>query len=395
MKRVLLTGARAPVTLDLARHFACVGCEVFLADSIYLPLARLSSVIKKSFVISKPIDGVASYVSDLRKITGEYGIDLLIPTCEEIYYISSRLSEFPASVRVFADPLSVLEPLHNKWSFVNLVAELGNQVRAPETHLLVNRADVIRWQKDRIYEEWVLKPVYSRFAARTLIGPSRNELEALEPTERDRWVAQQRIRGQEYSTYGVAIQGRLTAHVCYRSLYRAGPGSGIYFVAIKHHPIQQFVEDFVAKLHFTGQIGFDFIEDAHGQSFVLECNPRATSGLHLLHDRPLAEVFTAEVTSLLEPCFSSPAMLGSIMMLYALPQAIVRRELRRLFKSMREARDVIYDRRDPWPALLSPLSLVEVVVTAVKTRKPLTHAATYDIEWNGESLEDGKHGSQP
>jgi hypothetical protein len=388
MMRVLLTGARAPVTLDLARHFAWMGHEVFLADSISLPLARLSSVIKKSFVVSKPVDGVASYVNDLCRITDEHKIDLLIPTCEEIYYIGSRLGEFANSVRIFAAPLSVLEPLHNKWSFVNLVANLGEQVQAPETCLLSDRDDVIRWQKDRTYEEWVLKPVYSRFAARTLIGPTANELETLEPNAADRWVAQQRIRGQEYSTYSVAIQGRLTAHVCYRSLYRAGPGSGIYFIAVKHQPVHQFVEQFVAQQHFTGQIGFDFIEDAHGQAFVLECNPRATSGLHLLHGQPLADAFSVETTSLLEPPQDIPAMLASIMMLYAFPQAIVRWELRSLFKAMREARDVIYDRKDPWPAICSPLSLVEVIITAFRTRKPLTHAATYDIEWNGESLKE-------
>ncbi len=38
--RVLLTGARAPVTLDLARHFARRGHEVYFADSVHLPLAR-------------------------------------------------------------------------------------------------------------------------------------------------------------------------------------------------------------------------------------------------------------------------------------------------------------------------------------------------------------------
>jgi hypothetical protein len=387
MMRVLLTGARAPVTLDLARHFARAGYDVYLADSIHLPLARLSSVLKKSFVVRKPVEGAANYVNDLRNIVSGHKIDLLIPTCEEIYFLSSRLTEFPPTVRVFAAPLSVLEPLHNKWSFVNLVTALADEVRAPQSHLLDDQDDARRWQTEQSLEDWVFKPVYSRFAARTLIGPTASELGIMQPCDSDRWIAQRRIRGQEYSTYSIAIDGRLTAHACYRSQYRAGPGSGIYFVAVEQPKIQTFVTKFVAEQRFTGQIGFDFIEDSQGQVFVLECNPRATSGMHLLNDLPVATAFSPEMTELLSPPAGSRAMLASIMMLYAFPQAVKLGELAALFKAMREARDVIFDRKDFWPALLSPLSLVEVIVTALRTRKPLTHAATFDIEWNGEPLE--------
>ena len=50
MKRILLTGARAPVTLDLVRHFHRAGHEVYVADSIYLPLARLSCKMKEAIL---------------------------------------------------------------------------------------------------------------------------------------------------------------------------------------------------------------------------------------------------------------------------------------------------------------------------------------------------------
>lgn len=386
---VLMTGARAPVTLDLARHFARSGHDVFLADSIRLPLARFSSVIKKSFVVSQPAAGAERYVDDLVEIVKQNRIELLIPTCEEIYFIASRLNRFPLPLRVFCASLAELEPLHNKWSFAKLVGDLGDNVQSPETHLLINRESVCNWQLDRDCYEWVFKPVYSRFAARTLIAPSASQVDAITPSGADPWVAQRRIIGQEYSTYSIAIKGRVTAHACYRSDYRAGPGSGIYFVAIEQQAIQNFVERFVAKYCFTGQIGFDFMADAtspQSRVFVLECNPRATSGLHLLRGQSVANAFFAESPDSIRPVPGDRAMLASIMMLYALPHAIRQLHWKRFWQDMHQARDVIYDRRDLWPTMLSPLSLVEVIMTALKTGKPLTHAATFDIEWNGEPL---------
>ena len=79
--------------------------------------------------------------------------------------------------------------------------------------------------------EWVFKPVYSRFASHTKVGPSAAEVLTIEPTPACRWIAQRRIFGVEHSTYGVAHAGRLRAHVIYRSAYRVGLGSGIYFSA--------------------------------------------------------------------------------------------------------------------------------------------------------------------
>ncbi len=272
---------------------------------------------------------------------------------------------------------------------MKLVQELAGHVQSPETHRLVDRESVQMWQDGRECHEWVLKPVYSRFAARTLIAPSARQVEALTPSQSDPWVAQRRVVGQEYSTYSIAIEGRVTAHVCYRSEYRAGPGSGIYFVAVEQQAIQNFVEGFVAQHRFTGQIGFDFIADStdsQARVFVLECNPRATSGLHLLHDKAVADAFDASATGLITPVPGEHAMLGSIMMLYAFPQAIRQSQWKRFWRDMRKGRDVIFDWRDVWPAILSPLSLLEVIVTALKTGKPLTNASTYDIEWNGEPL---------
>lgn len=385
--RVLLTGARAPVTLDLARQFHRAGHEVYLADSIQQPLSRPTRAARQTFLVAPPAVSPSRFVEDLVAIVRRCRIELMIPTCEEIYYIGARRAAFEGLTRVFAEPLSKLEPLHNKWSFVQQVIALGGRAQAPESQLLRDAGKVAEWLDRHEPREWVLKLIYSRFAARTLIGPPRSAVAKLRPEAGNPWLAQRRIVGQEYSTYSVACEGRLRAHACYRSEYRAGPGSGIYFVAVRHPGIREFIEQLVARLEFTGQIGFDFIDGTEGAVSVLECNPRATSGLHLLESTPLADVFLPEWPGeVLEPTTSEPAMLGSIMLLYAFPQALRGGGLKPLVRDLWRARDVLFSRSDPWPALLAPLSLVEVMWRACRTRQPLTRAATWDIEWNGEPM---------
>ena len=136
---------------------------------------------------------------------------------------------------------------------------------------------------------------------------------------------------------------------------------------------------------YTGQIGFDFIVDQDGRLFVLECNPRATSGLHLLNNEPLADAFLESNGPLLRPTSSKPAMLAAIMMLYLLP--VVRSGPPwTLYRNMWRARDIIFNWNDLLPVLAAPITLAEVFVTACRTGKPMTTAATFDIEWNGEPL---------
>ena len=55
------------------------------------------------------------------------------------------------------------------------------------------------------------------------------------------------------------------------------------FEQVQHEGTRAWVEHFVRTVRFSGQIGFDFIEDVTGQVHAIECNPRATSGIHLFH----------------------------------------------------------------------------------------------------------------
>ena len=381
--RVLLTGARAPVTLDLARRFDAAGAEVFLADSLRYPLARFSRVVRRFCVVPSPVASPEAYVESLLQTIGRHQIDWLVPTCEEVFFISAHLEKFQDVCRVLADRLETLDLIHNKWLFSRAAEGCGAEV--PETHELISPDEMAKFLDDS--HQWVFKPTYSRFASETLIGPDRQVAARVVPSGERTWIAQRRVEGVEHSTYSIANRGQLLAHVAYVSRYRAGRGSGIFFEPRQHAAIEDFVRQFVARHQYTGQIGFDFIVGRDDRLSVLEGNPRATSGLHLFADAdPLVATILNPNGKLLRSSSSQSRMVGFAMPLWGLWQATRQLAWGRFVRDSCQARDVMFSLRDPLPLVMLPVTTVELVALALRHRKKLQQAATDDIEWNGEPL---------
>jgi len=266
--------------------------------------------------------------------------------------------------------------------FIQLAFGLGLSV--PETSLIESVDDL-----PTAFSCWprlVLKPVYSRFAARTLLCPSRSQAEAaFRASPGTAWVAQKYLSGRQICTYSVAHQGRLTAHCAYPSEFTAGLGSTILFRAIDHPAALEWVQCFVAERQFTGQISFDFIENDKGNIFALECNPRATSGVHLFAD---SADFSATFLDPNKPCLfplpSGSSMLLTAMLVYGLPAVLLKRRLKPWLSAFTHSRDVIFSPHDPAPAFLQLRSLLYFVILGRRYKISPLEASTFDIEWNGE-----------
>jgi hypothetical protein len=381
MPHVLITGGRAPAALELARVFHAAGHTVFMAESVPWPLARPSRAIRRSFRVPAPNADPAGFVRALLAIVCAERIDLLVPTCEELFYVARGHAALAAECAVLAQPLESLRPLHNKWLFAQRAAAYGLPV--PATQLLQSPTELRAALAAE--PEVVLKPVYSRFAARTLLPP--HDLRALAraaPSATEPWVAQRFVRGRQVCTYSVAHAGRLAAHTCYPAEWTAGQGAAIAFRHMEHPAALAWVRAFVAHEHFTGQIAFDFIETTAGELFALECNPRATSGVHLLAAHPgFAQAFFEAPAETLVPLAGQAARLASAMWLVALPAVRSRAGLRRWVQAMRTGRDVIWRADDPGPALLQWLGLAHFLAWSLRHRISALEASTYDIEWNG------------
>jgi predicted ATP-grasp superfamily ATP-dependent carboligase len=383
MAKILLTGGRAPATLELARIFHAAGHRVFLAESLPGSLTAASRALAGSFLVPPPRQQPEQFLRALVELIRQHQIDLFIPTCEEAFHVARGQAELARHCTVFVEPLEKLRPLHHKWTFIQLAVDLGLSVPATS---LVETADDLPAAFAR-FPRLVLKPVYSRFAARTLLLPSLKQAEAALRASPGgtAWVAQEYLPGRQICTYSLAQRGQLTAHCAYPSDFTAGLGSTILFRAIDHPAALAWVQKFVAEQQFTGQIAFDFIENARGEIAALECNPRATSGIHLFAGNPdFPAAFLDPAQPCLFPTQAHPSMLLTAMLVYGLPAALQKRQFKAWLAAFRQSRDVIFSPRDPAPALLQLRSLLAFVWLGWRRGLSALEASTFDIEWNGE-----------
>ncbi|MGO0062644.1 ATP-grasp domain-containing protein [Brevibacillus fluminis] len=384
-RRILLTGARAPVTLELARMFARAGHTVFAADSIACHGCRFSRAVEQSFLVAPPRQQPEQFIRDLLTVIRRERIELLIPTCEEIFYIAQARDELAAHCQVLAEPLDRLEQLHDKYRFIQMVQSFGLPV--PRTVLCRSQAelsDALRaWQPAD--QAVVVKPVFSRFGARiAIVTDGKNPLAANEISPDVPWLAQAYVSGTELSTYTLAQEGKVLAHTTYQGSFRAGIGASIAFAHRDGPQIESWVEEVVGRLGFSGQIAFDLIEAEDGTLYPLECNPRATSGIHLLAGSPdFAPCFFRQPSVPVCP-MDARAMLSAAMWLYGLPAAISERRMGEWLRTMRTSRDVLFRWDDPLPLLAQGLTLLSFWKRSRHHDASLLAATTLDIEWNGD-----------
>ena len=379
---VLILGARAPACLEWVRAFDEAGWTVSVGDSLSQPLSRFSRSVQHFVRLREPRQDPVAWVEALATVIKAQHINLLLPTCEEVFYLSHGLERLAPLCRVLTSDFALLHRLHHKGHFAAMTH--GWPLAAPETRLLTDR-QALRALGDDV-ARWVFKSAYSRFASQTLICPSAQQLRKVNPTNAAPWVAQRFVEGREFCSFSVLIGGDLRAHSCYHPRYRVGRGSGIYFQPSAPEPVRRFLEQFGCETGYTGQVGFDFIEDPDGRFHVLECNPRATSGVHLFDNQRQSLVSRlSEHAEHLMPPPPEPRMIALAMLLLAAPQRAFRAPF---WCDYAAARDVIVQKSDFWPLAAQVLSLAEIIVRAASRRCGLLAASTADIEWNGQPLSD-------
>jgi len=351
--RILFTGSRAPATLELTRNFGRSGWEVHLADNISPVLAQFSTHAKAFHLIHSPRFDEELFVADLIRIIRAHNIDMLFPTCEEIFWIARNKERIRqhCAVRILCDDPGKLELLHNKYRFMMFAKAEG--ILTPETHLYTGTHTLGR--------KSVIKPIFSRFGEDvTLLNGSESG-----DDERTRHLLQEFIEGETVCSYGFAEDGVLKFNVCYRSPIKTRTALTA-FDPFFSRVIDEVARTIVEKLNFTGNIAFDFIE-RNGDYYLLECNPRMTSGIHALSDNDLPTLFFATLPT--------PPRINKAQLL--IPTLVTAHRL--LFY-----RDVIYDANDRKPFFKQLSCLNQFRSIARAQRISLTKATVYDIEWNGE-----------
>lgn len=376
---VLITGARAPVALHLARLLHGAGRRVILADSPARPIAAASTACALYRRLPPPRFAPDAYAEAVEALVRADGVDLVIPTCEEVFYLGQLWRDRAMPARLFAPDMDLLARVHDKHAFIRLAESLG--IAVPETTLLQSDADLqaVRGRS----RELVFKPVWSRFASHVLLRPSPEELDTISPSPEMPWVAQRFVAGEEISAYAVARNGELKALALYRSLYRAGKGAGICFERVEDAAARRFVETFVAGTGWTGQISFDLMREQDGQVLPLECNPRAVSGLHFFRDPQRFTDAVFEGGDEVKPDVTVPQTVRLAMWVFGLPAALRSGQIARFGQAMRAADELLDWPGDPAPKRAQWRALAEIAGTARREQISLQAASTRDIEWNG------------
>ena len=393
-RNVLILGGRAPAALDHARRFAHQGWKVWVADSIPCQISGASHSVSETLRVASPRHTPARFVDDLRRASLTHGIDLIVPTCEEVFFVSRYRDRLPAHVRVVADDFNKMRDVHSKWRFLSLAQDCG--VEVPDSARVASLDEARDWAGTRPV---VLKPEYSRFGVHVRIYPHGIPAAAPPLAPLGHWVVQAFAKGREFCSYSVADRGRLVAHSVYRPGWRMSTSSSFYFEGVRIEAIRRFVEHFSRKLEFTGQLSFDWIQHADGRVSVLECNPRATSGCHLFTpDDPLPDALNGTLgralsgtpgstqTTPVEPSSTAPRMISAVMLSAGLIDALRRGELRRWAHDYRRASDVISTPHDRGPLAGAIRDLASYARLALAQRCNMREAATQDIEWDGQEL---------
>jgi glutathione synthase/RimK-type ligase-like ATP-grasp enzyme len=381
-RNVLILGGRAPAALDHARRFAHQGWQVFIADSIPCQISGASRAVTATLRVASPRHTPSRFIEDVRRVSLAHAIDMIVPTCEEVFFVSRYRDRLPARVRVVADNFDKLREVHSKWRFLALAQDCG--VEVPNSALVTSLDEARDWATTRPV---VLKPEFSRFGVHVRLYKQGIPDAAPTLASLGNWVVQAYADGREFCSYSVADRGRLVAHSVYQPRWRMSTSSSFYFEAAQIDKIRGFVEHFARKLDFTGQLSFDWIQHANGRLSVLECNPRATSGCHLFTlDDPLPAALDGTLTALIEPSSSARRMVSAVMLSAGLIDALKRGELRRWARDYRAASDVIGTPGDRGPIAGAIRDLASYARLALVQRCNMREAATQDIEWDGQEL---------
>ncbi len=377
-ERVLITGARAAAAVDIARDFANAGYEVHMADCATARLARWSRAVEQVHRYPSPVRDPAGFRAGVTALVDQLDPALIVPACEEVFHLAA----LPLGERLFLPPAATLRTLHDKALFAGLCGEAGLPV--PETHRLDRPADLEPFRAAS--RDWVFKARYSRFGEGTAVGPAPDALPAV--TGRG-WIAQRKIEGREVSFYAVARGGQITAFAAYGSAWRLAGGASLTFDPLEPalaSTLFDLASALAATTGLTGQFACDLIVEDSGQPWLIECNPRATSGAHLLvGDGRLARAILATPAAPAVPPGGGQHLLPAFLT-FGLGLALRGGRLAEWRKQLRDGRDVAGRPGDRAPMLGAVVDGLAFMLAGARLGISATAATTIDIEWNGDDL---------
>ena len=278
MTRVLVTTARMWYSLSTIRILSRHGFGVYAVDSTRNSGGLYSKYVKES-LISPPLSRPGDYMEFIVELVVSRGIDVILPTFEEVFVLSYYRHMLPDKVRLLLAPYPVLAMLHDKYHMTRYAEKIG--IPTPKTVLM----------KDFDANEWefplVIKPRRSRAAVGVKAFSSLNDLQQVYPTvNAEEYLVQEKLPAVQYCTLGLAFNGALKGNTIYKNMreFPEGGGVGTNRQTVEVAEISDYMEKIIKSLDYTGFIGADFLFDQRtGKYNLVDVNPRMNPGLFLSH----------------------------------------------------------------------------------------------------------------
>lgn len=357
--------------------------EVTAADcftpTLAAPLARSSGVGIETYPV--PRFKREEFGEWMRAALQRY--DLIVPTCEEVFFAADALAEAPDRVKFLSPWILPLDRLHSKWDCLKELDQAG--VPYPATRL---------WPASDALPDWdgkpcgsVIKPVRSRFGHDTIIGPDR--LTRSDYMQAN--VVQERLRGEEICATAILYKGEVFGFAAYRSNWRVGHAAVHFDPAPTWEWSGAQLRDYCGRigagLQYTGILSLDAI-DSEGVMKIIEVNPRATSGIHFFRDpQGLFNALTGQgdVRTSTLPMMLKLAAASQMPWEFMRPRSALRAEMAYCLDAM----ELGTNRIDPLSQIRTFRTLMRRAQVAGEdvsfTGDSASYAAVWDIAWPGLS----------
>ncbi|WP_228941659.1 hypothetical protein [Nocardioides sp. Leaf374] len=353
-RTVLVSGGKMTKALEIARLMHLAGHRVVMVETRRYRLTghRFSRAVDAFHVV--PDISSPDYAAALLRVVRQEGVDVYVPVCSPAASIADaeakRVLE-PHCEVVHLDP-DDLRRVDDKHLFAESAAALGLAV--PDTHRITDPQQVLDFDFSRSARPYILKSIpydpVRRLDLTRLPLATREETAAhlarLPISPEHPFILQEFVEGEEYCTHGTVRDGRLQVYICCRS-----SAWQLTYEMVDKPAIREWVETYVAAHGLTGQLSFDFIEDAEGVVRAIECNPRTHSAITLLHGHPgVAAAYLDDDAPAVEPPLGGRPTHWTY---HELWQGLRHpRTLPGRLRTLARGRDAVLDPADPLPFLM-------------------------------------------
>ncbi len=357
---ILVSGGKMTKALQLARSFHQAGHRVILIEShkYWLTGHRFSWAVDKFYTVPNP--QAKDYIDALLEIVQKEGVDVYVPVCSPVasyYDAKAKQALSPHCFVMHFDP-EMVQQLDDKSQFSAVAQSLGLSV--PESYCITQPSQVQEFDFCGQESKYIIKSIpydsVRRLDLTKLPCSTPAETAAfvkdLPISERNPWIMQAFIPGQEYCTHSTVRDGELRLHCCCKS-----SAFQINYEMVDHPEIEAWVRRFVGGLNLTGQVSFDFIQ-AHddGRIYAIECNPRTHSAITMFYNHPdVAKAYleTEPLSDVIQPLQSSRPTYWIYHEIWRLVTNLLSpAQTWRRLQIIASAKDAIFEWSDPLPFLM-------------------------------------------